>query len=152
MFLTLSCACTREWKDVYAGCNIDYAGKSITPQTFSAVLAGNETVVAKQCAKAGANDCRSGKKVLKSGPNDNVFVNFVDHGGSRIIGFPEGSKPDTMTASALIKTLKAMQRKRMYNKLTFYMEACNRYSAAETCAHVLSVAPRTSLTLHTPPS
>ena len=60
-------------KDVYAGCNIDYAGKSITPQTFSAVLAGNETVVAKQCAKAGPKDCRSGNKVLKSGPNDNVF-------------------------------------------------------------------------------
>jgi len=111
--------------DVYAGCNIDYAGKSITPQTFAAVLAGNTTVVAKQCAKAGKNDCRSGTKVLKSGPNDNVFVNFVDHGGSRIIGFPDGSQPSTMTASALVKTLKAMQRKKMYSKLTFYMEACN---------------------------
>ena len=52
-------------------------------------------------------------------------VNFVDHGGSRIIGFPDGSQPSTMTASALIKTLKAMQRKKMFNKLTFYMEACN---------------------------
>jgi legumain len=111
--------------DVYAGCNIDYAGKSITPQTFAAVLAGNTSVVETQCAKAGKNDCRSGTKVLKSGPNDNVFVNFVDHGGSRIIGFPDGSQPSTMTASALVKTLKAMQRKKMYSKLTFYMEACN---------------------------
>ena len=60
--------------DVYAGCNIDFAGKSITPQTFAAVLAGNTSVVETQCAKAGKNDCRSGTKVLKWGPNDNVFL------------------------------------------------------------------------------
>jgi legumain len=27
-------------------------------------------------------------KVLKSGPNDNVFVFFSDHGGPNIIAFP----------------------------------------------------------------
>jgi legumain len=112
-------------KDVYAGCNIDYAGKSITPLMFSAVLAGNETVVGNICKKAGGKACRSGTKVLKSTSKDNVFVNFVDHGGSRIIGFPDGAEPSTMSASQLVRTLQAMKRKEMYNKLTFYMEACN---------------------------
>lgn len=27
-------------------------------------------------------------KVLKSGPNDNVFINFADHGATGLIAFP----------------------------------------------------------------
>ena len=43
---------------------------------FKAVLKGDE-------AAAG------GKKVLKSTADDNVFINFVDHGGVGVICFPD---------------------------------------------------------------
>jgi hypothetical protein len=29
-------------------------------------------------------------KVLESGPNDLVFINFADHGGGKIVEFPNG--------------------------------------------------------------
>ena len=53
--------------DVYDGCNIDYRGSVVTAKLFLDVLQGKST---------------TGGKVLKSGPNDKVFINFVDHGGA----------------------------------------------------------------------
>ena len=44
------------------------------------VLTGNETAM---------NGIGSGK-VLKSGPNDHVFIFFSDHGAPNLIGFPQG--------------------------------------------------------------
>jgi legumain len=62
-----------------------------------------------------------GRPVLKSTAEDRVFINFVDHGGTGIIAFPDGS---TMSAKTLNAALKTMNDKKMYNKLVFYMEAC----------------------------
>jgi len=59
-------------------------------------------------------------KVLKSGPKDDVFINFVDHGATGILGFPSGM----LTADQLNQTLVKMHQKRMYGKLTLYIEAC----------------------------
>ena len=54
-------------KDVYHGVPKDYTGKDVTPEVFLKVLQGQDPGVG------------SGK-VIKSGPNDRVFVNFADHG------------------------------------------------------------------------
>jgi len=98
--------------DVYEGCKKDYTGSKVTPSNFVKVLTGDSSA-------PGA--------VLKSTSEDNVFVNFVDHGGTGIIAFPTGS----MSSSMLIKALKTMHSKNMYKKLVFYMEACESGSMFE---------------------
>ncbi|XP_074596284.1 legumain-like [Brevipalpus obovatus] len=94
--------------DVYHGVIKDCTGNEVTPPNFLKVLLGDSGLKA------------AGKKVLESGQNDNVFIYFTDHGGPLIVGFPN----DELHASDLISTLKQMHAKKMYNKLLFYMEAC----------------------------
>lgn len=95
--------------DVYAGCQPSYKGDIVTAELFMNVLTGNQSGVP-------ANG-----KVLKSGPDDKVFVNFVDHGGVGIVAFPNGP---LLTSTQLSKTLKTMQEKKLFKELVFYMEAC----------------------------
>jgi len=91
--------------DVYAGCKIDYSGNDVTPENFVKVLTG---------------DSSAPGKVLASTARSKVFVNFVDHGGVNIIGFPK----TTMHATELVGALQTMHSKNMYDKLVFYLEAC----------------------------
>jgi len=93
--------------DVYDGCKVDYKGSVVTAQLFLDVITGNAE--------------KAGGKVLKSGPNDKVFINFVDHGGAGIIEFPNG---DFLHAKDLNDGLQTMHDNKMYKKLVFYMEAC----------------------------
>ncbi|GMF14035.1 unnamed protein product [Phytophthora lilii] len=94
--------------DVYKGCNIDYRGAEVTPETFLNVLTGNSS---------GAFN----KKVLNSTTDDRVFINFVDHGSRGNVYFPN-MKP--LSAAKLKKAMKTMHDKKMYKELVFYMEAC----------------------------
>ncbi|RLN64504.1 hypothetical protein BBJ29_001103 [Phytophthora kernoviae] len=94
--------------DVYKGCNIDYRGAEVTPETFINVMIGNSS---------GA----FGKKVLNSTADDRVFVNFVDHGSRGNVYFPHMK---ALTASRLKEAMKKMHEKKMYKELVFYMEAC----------------------------
>ena len=94
--------------DVYAGCQIDYKGKSVTPTTFTKVLTGDATGLGENA------------KVLRSNAQSRVFVNFVDHGGVNIIGFPE----TTMHAKELADALSKMHASKLYKELVFYLEAC----------------------------
>merc|ERR1712048_1533564 len=96
--------------DVYEGCNIDYKGADVTPQNFMDVLTGSA----------------SGKK-LESTSQDNVFVFFADHGAPGLIGFPN----DVMHKEDFQTTLQTMSDKKMFNKLTFYLETCNSGSMFE---------------------
>jgi len=98
--------------DVYEGCKKDYTGKDVTPANFVKVLTG---------------DTSAPGPVLKSTSSDNVFINFVDHGGTGLIAFPSG----TMSVSSLNNALKTMNQKKMYKKLVFYMEACESGSMFE---------------------
>lgn len=99
-----------EGPNVYEGVHKDYTKFEVTPENFINVLLGNETIM---------SHIGSGK-VLKSGPNDHVFINFVDHGAFNLIAFPFSE----MHSSDLIRTLIKMHEANMYGKLTFYMEAC----------------------------
>jgi len=91
--------------NVYNGVPKDYTGPDVTPQNFIDVLTGNST---------------GGKKVLRSGPNDEVFIYFSDHGGPGMICFPY----DVLYAHQLNDALKYMHKHKMYNSLVFYIEAC----------------------------
>lgn len=95
--------------DVYAGCNASYTGNDVSAANFLAVLTGN------------ASSVPPGKPVLRSGPHDEVFVYFADHGASGFVVMPTG---DFVYASDLLAALQTMHNTRMFRKLTFYMEAC----------------------------
>lgn len=101
-------------KDVYAGCKVDYRGSQVTAKLFQAVLTGDSAT--------------AGGKVLKSTTQDEVFVNFIDHGGVGLIAFPNGP---FLHAAELQQTLQTMHQKQMYNELLFYMEACESGSMFE---------------------
>jgi legumain len=95
--------------DVYAGCKVDYRGDIVTAKLFTSVITGDMSGVP-------ANG-----KVLKSGPDDHVFIFFVDHGGVGIVAFPNGP---ALTVKDLSSTITTMQSKTMFKELVFYMEAC----------------------------
>ena len=85
---------------------IEYKGDDVTPENFISVITGRSDQV-------------SGR-VLKSTSADNVFINFVDHGGPGIICFPRSN----LYADDLLNAFKTMYNNKMYNKLVFYLEAC----------------------------
>ena len=93
--------------DVYRGVIKDYTGKEVTNQTFVDVLLGRDL------------NYGSGK-VLKSTHRDHVFVFFSDHGGVGLVAFPS----TILHATTLVETLKTMHQKRMFAKMTLYVEAC----------------------------
>ncbi|MBN3309658.1 legumain [Amia ocellicauda] len=96
--------------DVYKGVLKDYIGDDVTPQNFLAVLKGDAQAV---------NGVGSGK-VLKSGPKDHVFVYFTDHGAPGLLAFPN----DDLHVKDLQDTITYMHKNKKYQKMVFYIEAC----------------------------
>ncbi|XP_041827681.1 legumain [Melanotaenia boesemani] len=95
--------------DVYKGVPRDYVGDDVTPENFLAVLKGDSSKV-----KGGSG------KVLKSGPNDHVFVYFTDHGAPGILAFPN----DDLNVEDLQEAITYMHTNKKYKKMVFYIEAC----------------------------
>jgi legumain len=104
--------------DVYKGCKKDYTGNDVTAQNFINIITGNA---------AAMKGIGSGK-VLQSGPNDNVFINFSDHGGTGLICFPVGAY---LYVNDLTTALTTMYKQSMFKKLVFYLEACESGSMFE---------------------
>eukprot|EP01017_Pseudomicrothorax_dubius_P029939 TRINITY_DN367_c0_g1_i2.p1 TRINITY_DN367_c0_g1~~TRINITY_DN367_c0_g1_i2.p1 ORF type:complete len:436 (-),score=137.44 TRINITY_DN367_c0_g1_i2:70-1377(-) len=96
--------------NVNDGCNKDYTGKNVKPSYFLNVLKGDE----KAMKNIGTG------KVLKSGPEDQVFIYFSDHGAPGLIAFPD----EYLYANQLLPVLNYMNQNNMYKKLVFYLEAC----------------------------
>jgi len=99
--------------DVYKGCQIDYKGQQVTAANFLKVLVGDKSAPGP---------------VLNSTSSDNVFVYFTDHGGVGIIAFPAGPY---LGVRDLQNALNTMYTKKTYNKLVFYLEACESGSMFE---------------------
>ncbi|XP_041070235.1 legumain [Carcharodon carcharias] len=97
-------------KDVYKGVPKDYVQEHVTPEIFLAVLRGDEEAVKG----------KGSSKVLKSGPNDHVFVYFADHGADGILAFPNSD----LQVDDLQKTIRYMYQHKKYAKMVFYIEAC----------------------------
>lgn len=94
--------------DVYKGVPKHYTGKDVKAKNFLKLLLGDKSLTKK------------GKKVLQSGPNDHVFIYFADHGGTKVLNFPN----DVLYASEFVSTLKKMHKKGKYGKMVIYVEAC----------------------------
>lgn len=89
----------------------------MTPENFLKVLAGDVK---------GLKGIGSGKALL-SGPDDHVFINFVDHGAPGLLAFPNSE----LHARTLQDTLLDMYHKNRYDKLVMYIEACESGSMFE---------------------
>ncbi|XP_046848645.1 legumain-like [Xenia sp. Carnegie-2017] len=98
--------------DVYEGVVKDYTGADVTPKNFLNVLKGE---------KAAMSGIGSGK-VIDSGPDDDVFVYFADHGAPGLLAFPDVAPP--LTKKELLHALNFMHEKKKYNKMVLYVEAC----------------------------
>ena len=97
--------------DVYKGTPKDYTGSTVTGSNFLKVIAGD---------KEGLQGTGSGK-VLESGPEDNVFIYFADHGGPGILGMPSGP---LLKAKDLVDTLVDAAKANRFKKMVIYVEAC----------------------------
>ncbi|OXA60434.1 Legumain [Folsomia candida] len=100
--------------NVYAGVEIDYKGDDVKPDVFLKVLLGDE----KSLRGVGTG------RVLKSGPDDHVFINFADHGAPGLVAFPS----EELHAQDLISTIKKMHLTKMYAKMVLYVEACEIFA------------------------
>ncbi|KAK9806827.1 hypothetical protein WJX72_004028 [[Myrmecia] bisecta] len=103
--------------DVYKGVPLDYTGDMVTAENFLAVLAGNESAL-----------IGTSGKVVKSGPNDRVFVYYSDHGAPGIVGMPNGP---FLYADALLNTMKAKSAANGFADMVLYIEACEAGSMFE---------------------
>jgi legumain len=97
--------------DVYHNVPKDYVGKDVTAKNFISILTGDKDAM---------KNIGSGK-VIESGPNDHVFVNYVDHGNTGILGFPTGP---VLTVKQLTDAITKLHNENRYAQLVFYVEAC----------------------------
>ncbi|CAF0776472.1 unnamed protein product [Rotaria sordida] len=104
-------------EDVYHGVPHDYTGKDVTPDNFINVLLGN---------KEAMRNIGSGK-VLESGPDDNVFIYYTDHGAVGLVAFPSG----VLYAKDLNQTITKMYNQKKYKQMVIYIEACESGSMLE---------------------
>ncbi|TNV79679.1 hypothetical protein FGO68_gene10388 [Halteria grandinella] len=103
-------------EDVYAGCQIDYKGDSVTPENFLAILKGDKSKV------SGGNG-----KVVESTAESKVFINFADHGAPGLIAFPN----EYLYANDFNATITYMHTNQKYKEMVIYIEACESGSMFE---------------------
>ena len=109
--------------NIYPGAEkVDYVGTSVTAENFYKVLTGDSS--------AGV--------ALQSTKNDDVFVFFDDHGGSGILGVPDGCG-DYIYAEDLAKTFQTMYDKGLYNTCFFPITACYAGSTAEYLENITNL-------------
>eukprot|EP00955_Chlamydomonas_euryale_P095335 364933-Chlamydomonas_euryale.AAC.1 len=104
--------------DNYAGLTVDYSGRSVTAETFLAVLTANASAVAG----------KGSGKVVASGPNDRVFVFYSDHGSPGVLGMPSGP---FLFADQLHAAIRAKRVAGGFREMVLYIEACESGSMFE---------------------
>ncbi|XP_061341865.1 vacuolar-processing enzyme-like [Gastrolobium bilobum] len=103
--------------NVYDAVPKDYTGEDVHADNFFAVLSGNRSAVTGGSGK-----------VLESGPNDIIFIYYVDHGSAGVVGMPN---PPAIVAKDLVDALKKKYASKSYKKMVIYMEACEAGSMFE---------------------
>ncbi|KFV56634.1 Legumain, partial [Gavia stellata] len=75
-----------------------------------------------------------------SGPKDHVFVYFTDHGAPGLLAFPD----DDLHVKDLNKTIWYMYHHKKYQKMVFYIEACESGSMMNHLADNINVYATTA--------
>ncbi|KAK4353340.1 hypothetical protein RND71_028858 [Anisodus tanguticus] len=96
--------------DVYKGVPKDYVGEDVNAKNFYNVILANKSGIVGGSGK-----------VLNSGPNDHIFIYYTDHGGPGIVSMPSG---EYVFANDLVDVLKKKHASGTYDRLVFYLEAC----------------------------
>nr|XP_016490024.1 PREDICTED: vacuolar-processing enzyme-like [Nicotiana tabacum] len=96
--------------DVYKGVPKDYVLEDVNANNFYNVILGNKSAVVGGSGK-----------VVNSGPNDHIFIYYTDHGGPGVVSMPSG---EDVYANDLIDMLKKKHASGTYDRLVFYLEAC----------------------------
>ncbi|KAH0880161.1 hypothetical protein HID58_067555 [Brassica napus] len=112
--------------DVYEGVPKDYTEEAVNVKNFYNVILGNESGITGGSGK-----------VVKSGPNDSIFIYYADHGAPAM---PDG---EDIHAKDFIKVLEKMHKLKRYKKMVIYVEACESGSMFEgilkTSLNILAV-------------
>lgn len=98
-------------ENVYPGVPKDYTGEDVTPGNILAAIIG------KQTSTIGGS-----RKVVNSGPDDDVFIFFSGHGGPGVLGMPGFF--ELLYAHDIIHALKTKHTLQTYRSLVFYLESC----------------------------
>ena len=93
--------------NVYDAAVVDYKSTNVTAEKFLAVLTGDTAT--------------AGGRVLESNENSEVFVYYTDHGAPNLVAFPSGGY---LYADKLQDAFETMKAKKMFKKMTVYIEAC----------------------------
>ncbi|CAB4272084.1 unnamed protein product [Prunus armeniaca] len=104
--------------DVYKGVPKDYTGDDVNADNLYAVILGNKSTLSGGSGK-----------VLRSGPNDHIFICYTDHGAAGLLGMPTGTP--SVFAIDLIDVLKKKHAAKCYKSMVFYLEACESGSIFE---------------------
>ncbi|MCL7049068.1 hypothetical protein MKW94_008376, partial [Papaver nudicaule] len=99
-------------EDVYYGVPKDYIGDDINVNNFLNVLLGNKSAITGN----------GSGKVVSSGPNDTIFVYYVDHGSPGLLLMPGTSK--YLYANELNDALIKKHESGTYKSMVMYVEAC----------------------------
>ncbi|XP_051769751.1 legumain-like [Ctenopharyngodon idella] len=94
--------------NVYLGVPKDYTGKDVTPENFLAALQGDDS---------------TGKKVIKSEANDNIYVYMTGVGNEGTFEFPEKS----LYPAEITGAIKNMSEENKFSKMVIFMTSS--YSA-----------------------
>ncbi|KAK7154553.1 hypothetical protein R3I94_007772 [Phoxinus phoxinus] len=116
--------------DVYSGVPKDYTGKDVTPKNFLKALRGVKS---------------TGKKVIDSGPNDNIYVFMTGLGQEGRFQFPETA----LSPDALIDTIKVMHGENEFSKMVIYMDSDYSGSMFEGLPSDVNVFALTSCSKYT---
>ena len=100
-------------RNFYEGVVIDYKTE-VSAEIYLNILLGNEEKVKELTHKDQV-------KVLKTDEGSNVFLYYIDHGGTGIVAMPDDS---FLEAKDLVATLVEMHEKKLFNRLVYYLEAC----------------------------
>ncbi|XP_013637860.1 PREDICTED: vacuolar-processing enzyme delta-isozyme isoform X2 [Brassica oleracea var. oleracea] len=115
--------------DVYEGVPKDYTEEAVNVKNFYNVILGNESGITGGSGK-----------VVKSGPNDSIFIYYADHGAPGLLSMPDG---EDIHAKDFIKVLEKMHKLKRYKKMVIYVEACESGSMFEgilkTSLNILAV-------------
>jgi len=93
--------------DYYEGVPHDYTGELVSAEVFTSIVTGEDMMVGS-------------KKSLKSGPEDNVFIFYDDHGDYDSFIFPDRN----LDSDDMQNIIDTMTQRKMYKNLILYDEAC----------------------------
>ncbi|WJX87123.1 legumain [Trifolium repens] len=95
--------------DVYAGVPKDYTGKDVNVQNIFNIIRGDGTYLSGGSGK-----------VLKTGPEDTIFIYFSGHGGERFMDIIN----DMLWGEDLVGVLIKKRESNSVKKMVIYIEAC----------------------------